>query len=629
MRGFPVRRSQWLGVIAVLAASITHAQTTADFFDDSIMQEVRLQVDSGVWATLQQHYLENTYYPAQFTWRGITLNIGIRSRGSGSRSPVKPNLLLKFDKYVKNQKFLGEVAIVAKANNQDPSNLRERISFKLFQKMGLPAPRESFARVYLNGEYFGLYVMAEYIDEQFLKRNFGENTGYLYEWVNTQVYNFQYLGPDPEAYAQFLDLKTNQAAADLNNFVGLITAINLTPDGQLAEAVSKYLDPKIYLTHVATEDVLAEADGIVGGTFGMNNVYLYQFDGQTLYQFLPWDKDNTFDWYGWSTSSGMSDNVLTRRLLAIPEFSNTYISALARAANLFGGPGAWADLELTREYNLIAEDARRDPHKQCSIANVMQSCGELEFENAVKDARGFIAQRATFVESAVGTPPRNSQDPNIAAATARGTELSAFAPGMLATLTGTNLGGISAAPDSGTQLPRTIRNVWAAVDGVRAPLLSIAPNLIQMQIPWGIHPGASSITVAVNGALSDPVEVPVAASAPVILALTHADGSVVSPSYASQRGETLIAFAMGLGEVTPQIDIGVWTPASALVWSAAKPRVSIGGLDSQTIFAGLTPGFVGLYQVNFVVPAQCSTGTSVPLTLELNGASALMTVAVN
>jgi uncharacterized protein (TIGR03437 family) len=614
----------WLWLLPVLAV---RAQTTADFFDDTIMQDVYLQMDPADWATFQAHYLENTYYPATFTWNRITLNIGIRSRGTGSRSPVKPNFTFKFDKYVKGQTFLGETTVFTKANNQDPSNLRDRLSMKFFQRMGLPAPRESFARIHLNGQFLGLSELIEAPDEQLVMRNLGENTGYLYQWNAIDRYDFEYLGPDPNNYVMFLDLKSSQSAPDAANFLGLVQAVNLSSDADFVAAVSKYLDPKQFLIHAAIENVLANSDGILSSTFGMNNFYFYQYANGSQYQFLPWDEDMSFDWYGWGVASGLDTNVLTRRLMAIPEYRNTYMSALAKAANLFGGPGGWADQELTREYNLIAADARNDPHKQCSVEGVMHNCGTVEFENAVRDMRAFTAQRAPFVLGSVGAATPSPADPQVTSAVMAGSASMYLAPGALVNVTGVRLGSAASAA-SGANLPRTLGNAWVAVDGVRAPILASSENAIQIQIPWRTRPGTSAIAVAVKGALSNTIEVPMADSSPAVVALTHSDGSMVTPSNPAARGEVLVAYAVGLGEVKGEPGVGSVTPRDALVLTASAPQVSIGGFAATPLFAGLTPGFVGLYQINFAVPGNCSTGSSIPMMLEQGGVFTSAALAV-
>src|SRR5262245_38550237 len=99
----------WLVIAGAWTAS---AQTTPDpadaFFDDSVVHEIRLAINTKDWNTLKSNYLLNDYYPCDFKWGSVTVrNIGVRSRGTGSRSGVKPGLRVDFDRYTTNQKFLG------------------------------------------------------------------------------------------------------------------------------------------------------------------------------------------------------------------------------------------------------------------------------------------------------------------------------------------------------------------------------------------------------------------------------------------------------------------------------------------------------------------------------------------
>src|SRR5580700_3208630 len=87
-----------LSVAAILlSARIAGAQAQAvPFFDDSTVQTINLTMDPDLWAIFQQYYDLDTYYPATFTWNGITESIAVRPHGGASRSPVKPNLDLNF-----------------------------------------------------------------------------------------------------------------------------------------------------------------------------------------------------------------------------------------------------------------------------------------------------------------------------------------------------------------------------------------------------------------------------------------------------------------------------------------------------------------------------------------------------
>src|SRR4051794_20334580 len=158
-----MRARLWLCVFSLSCTVIAPAQQLArDFFDDTVIHEIRLNVDPADWAALRQNYLDNTYYQADLSSGDLAAGaVGIRSRGRGSRSPDKPNLDINVDKYVKKQTFADLGFFILKANNQDASLMHEPIAFKLYRKMGLPAPREAPARLFINGAYFGFYTIVE------------------------------------------------------------------------------------------------------------------------------------------------------------------------------------------------------------------------------------------------------------------------------------------------------------------------------------------------------------------------------------------------------------------------------------------------------------------------------------
>src|SRR5262245_8044409 len=159
------------------------AQTQADLFDDTVLHEVRLEMKASDWKTLKQDFLDNTYYPANFKWRNVLVeDVGIRSRGTGSRSDIKPGLRVDFDRYEEKQKFVGLKSFILRNDTQDASMMHERLAMILFRRMGLYASREAHTRFYVNGQYIGLYTIVESVDKDFLKKNLGEDGGYLYKY---------------------------------------------------------------------------------------------------------------------------------------------------------------------------------------------------------------------------------------------------------------------------------------------------------------------------------------------------------------------------------------------------------------------------------------------------------------
>ena len=140
-----------LMVVARPSAQAPPPDAAAPLFDDTRVEDINLLINSKDWETLKENYKGNTYYPADWRWRDTTVrNVGIRSRGNGSRSGVKPGLRVDFDRYSTKQKFLGLKSVVLRNNTQDPSQIHERVSMLFFARMAVPAPRELHARLLVN-----------------------------------------------------------------------------------------------------------------------------------------------------------------------------------------------------------------------------------------------------------------------------------------------------------------------------------------------------------------------------------------------------------------------------------------------------------------------------------------------
>src|SRR5512132_4522739 len=96
-----------LVVLWISSLPSAFGQTQADFFNDATLNDVRITMNPSDWQTLKQNYLANTYYPATWQWKNLVVeDIAIRSRGTGSRSPIKPGLRVDFDRNEPGQTFL-------------------------------------------------------------------------------------------------------------------------------------------------------------------------------------------------------------------------------------------------------------------------------------------------------------------------------------------------------------------------------------------------------------------------------------------------------------------------------------------------------------------------------------------
>jgi len=186
-------------------------------FDPSVVHDLRLTMKPDDWDTLKARCMWDTYYPADFQWRDMTVaKVGIRSRGSGSRNSYKPGIKIDFNEFVDDQKFLKQKALILANAVQDPGMLNRRLANLIFARMGLPAPRVVHARLFVNGDYVGLYELVEEIEKPMMGRVFGRDSsgkkrdgGYLFEYQWDEHFDWTYPGDDLEYYAALIDPKTH------------------------------------------------------------------------------------------------------------------------------------------------------------------------------------------------------------------------------------------------------------------------------------------------------------------------------------------------------------------------------------------------------------------------------------
>ena len=385
--------------------------STDDLFNGDVLQRVDLKLNSRDWEALRLNYQDNTYYPADLAWNGITVrNVGIRSRGNGSRSGQKPGLRVDMDRYTTQQRFLGLKSFILDNVWQDPSFMKEKITMELFRRMGQPAPRESFAKLYVNNTFAGLYVLIESVDKDFLTRNFEQNEGYLYEYDYTYEWTFTWLGSDYERYAEIFSPKTNESKS-AEKLYGpieqMVKDINEARNDRFEETFRRYMNPDDVLTHLALENAMAEEDGILGA-WGMNNFYLYRFEDAGLWRLIVWDKDYTFWNHEFPLFNRVERNTISKRLLDIRDYRNFYLTKLRETADAMAEPVAdlpagttppegkesysWLEWQIEKNFQLIDATVRLDPYKPTDWD---------AYNGQVEGLRIFAAGRPAFIRCEV------------------------------------------------------------------------------------------------------------------------------------------------------------------------------------------------------------------------------------
>jgi uncharacterized protein (TIGR03437 family) len=213
-----------------------------------------------------------------------------------------------------------------------------------------------------------------------------------------------------------------------------------------------------------------------------------------------------------------------------------------------------------------------------------------------------------------------------------------LAPGSYISIYGANLSDAPVLVESTPSLPGSLGQVSVSFDGggmsVPGHLHFISPTQVNVQIPWEFQGQASvQMKVTLYGYLwGDLYTVPLATYSPGIFAIT--DGATndviwkVSPAATPvKRGGSIVIWANGLGPVDTAQSSGDPASAAPLARTQAIPTVTIGGSPTGFYFSGLSPNFVGLYQVIMTIPSDAPTGTQT-LKLSIGGQDTSVNVVV-
>jgi len=221
----------------------------------------------------------------------------------------------------------------------------------------------------------------------------------------------------------------------------------------------------------------------------------------------------------------------------------------------------------------------------------------------------------------------------------------AVAPGDIVAIFGDQFAsGSSTFTNPTTPLASQLGTTQVLVNGVPSPLFFVSRQQVNFQIPYST-PAAqvSSVQIVANGVTSNARSITVATSVPRVLVwpstdvqgnygiAVNADGSLALPttstvgafnSHPTKAGATLILYCVGLGQTNPGATDGT-ASTSQPVEATSQVTVSFGGsvapVTAQSVFAGLVPTAVGLYQINVQVPNGVPVGNSVPISFTLNG----------
>jgi spore coat protein H len=273
-----------------------------DVFSDRAIRTYSLELPEGRWRKLREQALAETWAPASLSVDGVPFGVvGVRFKGStgtlaacfqdGKPVCAKLPMKLRFDRYDPGRRFFGLQRLNFHSMLRDPSGMRERLAYRVFEDAGIAAPRTAWARIEVNGEDLGVFTLVEAIDARFADRRFFFDDGLLYKeaWPSST---------DPDYYER--RLRTNRSEPHEHaKMLAFAHELARTEPDALAALLERWTDADHLMRYMAVDRLIGNWDGITAwycdqGACANHNFYWYAERERPRLWLIPWDLDNSF-----------------------------------------------------------------------------------------------------------------------------------------------------------------------------------------------------------------------------------------------------------------------------------------------------------------------------------------------
>ncbi len=294
---------------AILAVRSLSAQPSfpdnGQLFVDTVVPRVDITVNPDTLNWIYANPESDREFHATFVFdNGVVRDtidpVGFRLRGNTSRWSKKKSFKVSFNTFTPGGKYYGVEKLNLNGEHNDPTVMRSKVMWDILRKWDIPAPRANHVRVFINGNYYGLYINVEHIDEEFALSRFGNKDGNLYKCLWPADLAFR--GTDPDSYKIWTgnrwvyELMTNQEENDFSDLAAFIGVLEESVDDKLVCDLDARFNSYDYLKVMAAQIFCGDWDGYL---YNKNNFYLYHNTLTDKFEYIPYDVDNTFgiDWF--------------------------------------------------------------------------------------------------------------------------------------------------------------------------------------------------------------------------------------------------------------------------------------------------------------------------------------------
>ncbi len=307
--------------------------TTGDssyIFDQNTLHTFELTLSEEDLALIDKQPGKEEYVEGSMTFEGEEIGpVGIRYKGSvgawvgcvsgdffeaeGEKTCTKLSMKVKINWEDTDDTFYGLKKLQFHSQNLDPTKMHERLGYWLFREMGVPAPRSVHARLFINGEYNGIFALTEQIDGRFTRENFEDGTGNLYKEIWPIRSNGEPRDDGEFAYALKTNEHNNPSFEIIRSFA---SAMGSATADERMQIVQEWMDVDEVLAYAVVDRTIRNDDGVFhwycfgGGSDALDrggeanisneacnphNFYWYEDPTAKTMHLIPWDLDNAFE----------------------------------------------------------------------------------------------------------------------------------------------------------------------------------------------------------------------------------------------------------------------------------------------------------------------------------------------
>lgn len=321
---------RWIKSIAVLMvvfillvtmdSTILNSAGEVDNDDNSIVDEevfphnevvdVHIKIDEEVYNNMNENAMAEEIVMADIIYNGYSIdNVGIRPKGNSSLKSVANSESIRYsfkvdlDYYIDEQSLFGITKLNFNNLFSDSTMMAEYIGYDMLAELDADASRATYMALHINGEYFGLYLCVEQVNETFLLDHFGNANGKLYKPDVGAGSDLKYISDDSGDYSGMVP--ENLSSYSNKDLIELMKVIE---EGGDLESV---LNVDSFLKYLAMSAITVHMDSYQSGMF--HNYYLYNNNG--IFEWITWDLNMIFNTF---PRSGLSDEEATQFLIDEP-----------------------------------------------------------------------------------------------------------------------------------------------------------------------------------------------------------------------------------------------------------------------------------------------------------------------